>query len=169
MFVKHEMSQPVWSSCGPPTPEPTCCLSVPTTGPGPCRSGVQRRRGAVCRLRGSHRRPLPAARERALLARDLRQVRGVFKCADRDLLLQGPPAVLQARLWEVREHTTWHIYGTTCQLQCFHLQQQQQQQQTWLRIPRTCICLQFIWKWASNSPHPNSQISLQNMEIFHSE
>lgn len=78
------------------------------------------------RLRGSHRRPLPAARERALLARDLRQVRGVFKCADRDLLLQGPPALLQARLREVREHTQYFFYsidGTACQLQCFHLQQ----------------------------------------------
>lgn len=98
VFVKHEMRRLARSTCGPPSPEPTCCLSVPTTGPVPRRSGVPRRRGAVRRLRGSHRRPLPAARERALLARDLRQVRGVFKCADRDLLLQGPPAVLQARL-----------------------------------------------------------------------
>lgn len=53
-------------------------------------------------LRVSHRRPLPAARERALLARDLRQMRGVSERAQRDLLLQGPPAVLQARLRKVR-------------------------------------------------------------------
>lgn len=52
----------------------------------------------MCRLRVSYRRPFPAARERALLARDLRQVRSVFERAHRDLLLQGPPAVLQARL-----------------------------------------------------------------------
>lgn len=52
----------------------------------------------MCGLRVSHRRPFPAARERALLARDLREVRRVFKRAHRDLLLQGPTAVLQARL-----------------------------------------------------------------------
>lgn len=70
----------------------------------PSRSGVQGRGGVVCGLRVSHRRPLPTARERALLARDLCQVRRVFERAHRDLLLQGPPALLQARLWEVRAH-----------------------------------------------------------------
>lgn len=67
-----------------------------------CRSRVQRRGRGVRGLRGSHRRPLPAARERALLARDLREVHGVSERAQRDVLLQGPPAVLQARLRKVR-------------------------------------------------------------------
>lgn len=138
-------------------PEPTCCLPVPTTGPVPCRSGLQRRGGAVCRLRGSHRRPLPAARERALLARDLRQVRGVFKRADRDLLLQGPPAVLQARLWEVREHTQY-------------LQQQQQQQTGYEYQENAFVCsLSVNEHHMTPPPHPNSQVSPQNIDIFHPE
>lgn len=78
----------------------------------PFRSRVQRRRG-VCGLRVSHRRPLPAAREWAFLARDLCQVRRVFKRAHWDLLQPGPPAVLQARLWKVKTHTHKHACSHT--------------------------------------------------------
>lgn len=76
-----------------------CFLSLPS------RSGVPRRGRAVRGLRVPHRRPLPVARQRALLARDVRQVRRVPERAVGHLLLPGPAAVLQARLWEVRSRS----------------------------------------------------------------
>lgn len=67
------------------------------------------RRWGVRRVRVSDCRPLPSARERTVVARDLRQVRGVSQRAERDLLLSGPSAVLQARLWKVR-HFNLHVW-----------------------------------------------------------
>lgn len=81
---------------------PSSCNSISARWFAPTRSRLQRRGRAVRGLRVSYRRPLPAARKRALLARDLRQMRRVSERAQRDLLLQGPPALLQARLWKVR-------------------------------------------------------------------
>lgn len=83
----------------------TCCPRVVS-----CRSGLQRRGRAVRWLRVTHSRSLPAARQRALLARDVRQVRRVSERAQRHLLLQRPATLLQARLWEVSSvsHTAPH-------------------------------------------------------------
>ena len=66
------------------------------------RLGVRWRWRGVCGLRVAHRRPLLAASERALVARDVRQVLRVSQHAQRDLLLQRPPALLQTRLRKVR-------------------------------------------------------------------